>query len=70
MSEREEHKAALLAAVMKKLREQDRAVENVWLSLTGRAIEESNRLYSLGIDMPAEQILKEVRDKINETVEK
>lgn len=70
MTEREQHKAVRLASAIIKLREQDRAVENVWLSLCGRAVEESDRLYSLGVDMPADEILKEIRSKINEALEK
>lgn len=70
MDEREQHKAVRLASAIMKLREKDRSVENVWLSMCGRALEESDRLYRLGIDMPADEILKEIRNKINEALKK
>lgn len=61
-------KAAILAKVTRDLRERDKSVRAIWYAMEGKPLTEQDRLWRMGVNVEVEDLLKEVRYLINETL--
>lgn len=62
-------KAAILAKVNHDMRERDRSVLSIWYAMEGRLLTEQDRLYRLGIKVELEDLMKEIRQMLDEKLE-
>lgn len=70
MSESKPTKEGLLVSAIRELDERDRSIENIWFCLSGKIVTESNRLWNLGYDVKPIELVKGLRQKLNEVIEK
>lgn len=69
MNDNNDIKAAILAKVNHDMRERDKAVRSIWYAMEGRLLTEQDRLYRLGIKVEQEDLMKEIRQMLDEKLE-
>lgn len=69
MNNNNDIKAAILAKVNQNLRERDKSVQAIWYAMEGKLLTEQDRLYRMGIKVEVEDLLKDIRRLLDETIE-
>jgi hypothetical protein len=62
-------KAAILAKVNNDMRERDKSVQAIWYAMEGKLLTEQDRLYSMGINVEVEDLMKDLLALIKESIE-
>jgi len=62
-------KAAILAKVNHDMRERDKAVRSIWYAMEGKMLSEQDRLYRMGINVEAKELMRELMALIKESIE-
>lgn len=62
-------KAAILAKVNHDMRERDRSVQSIWYAMEGKMLSEQDRLYRMGINVEAKELMRELMALMQESIE-
>lgn len=63
-------KSILLEAALIQAREEERAIDNIWTSISGIIVSEAQRLYDNGYNVRTIALIKGLRDRLNEAIAK
>ena len=69
MNDNNDIKAAILAKVNHDMRERDKSVQAIWYAMEGKLLTEQDRLYSMGINVEVEDLMKDLLALIKESIE-
>ena len=73
MSSKEDNafrKSSLLEAALIQAREEERAIDNIWTRISGIVVSEAQRLYDKGYNVRTIELIKGLRDRLNEAIAK
>ena len=68
MNDNNDIKAAILAKVNHDMRERDKSVQAIWYAMEGKLLTEQDRLYRMGINVEVEDLMKDVKQLIEEKI--
>lgn len=69
MNDNNDIKAAILAKVNHDMRERDKAVRSIWYAMEGKMLSEQDRLYRMGINVEAKELMRELMALMKESIE-
>ena len=69
MNDNNDIKAAILAKVNHDMRERDKAVRSIWYAMEGKMLSEQDRLYRMGINVEAKELMRELMALMQESIE-
>ena len=69
MNDNNDIKAAILAKVNHDMRERDRSVQSIWYAMEGKMLSEQDRLYRMGINVEAKELMRELMALMQESIE-
>ncbi len=69
MNDNNDIKAAILAKVNHDMRERDKAVRSIWYAMEGKMLSEQDRLYRMGINVEAKELMRELMALMHESIE-
>ncbi len=69
MNDNNDIKAAILAKVNHDMRERDKAVRSIWYAMEGKMLSEQDRLYRMGINVEAKELMRELIALMKESIE-
>lgn len=69
MNDNNDIKAAILAKVNHDMRERDKAVQSIWYAMEGKMLSEQDRLYRMGINVEAKELMRELMALMQESIE-
>lgn len=69
MNDNNDIKAAILAKVNHDMRERDKAVRSIWYAMEGKMLSEQDRLYRMGINVEAKELMRELMALMKESLE-
>lgn len=69
MNDNNDIKAAILAKVNHDMRERDKAVRSIWYAMEGKMLSEQDRLYRMGINVEAKELMRELMALMQEYFE-
>lgn len=62
-------KAAILAKVNHDMRERDKSVQAIWYAMEGKMLSEQDRLYRMGINVEAKELMRDLIALMQESIE-
>lgn len=69
MNDNNDIKAAILAKVNHDMRERDKAVRSIWYAMEGKMLSEQDRLYRMGINVEAKELMRDLIALMQESIE-
>lgn len=69
MNDNNDIKAAILAKVNHDMRERDKAVRSIWYAMEGKMLSEQDRLYRMGINVDAKELMRDLIALMQESIE-
>lgn len=69
MNDNNDIKAAILAKVNHNMRERDKAVRSIWYAMEGKMLSEQDRLYRMGINVEAKELMRDLIALMQESIE-
>lgn len=69
MNDNNDIKATILAKVNHDMRERDRSVQSIWYAMEGKMLSEQDRLYRMGINVEAKELMRELMALMQESIE-
>ncbi len=69
MNDNNDIKAAILAKVNHDMRERDKAVRSIWYAMEGKMLSEQDRLYRMGINVEAKELMRDLIALMKESIE-
>lgn len=68
--EHQDHRVTLLEAVIRQVRAEERAIDNIWTRISGIVASEAQRLWNDGYRVDTTVLIKGLRNRLNEVIER